>query len=149
MSDDVSMEALQMATAATAAIDKHEGECGLRYEGIAKEQAAISAALQQLKQLLHRLAWGILSFSGAILVALLSILINQVIATSNADRADRKAMDDKVTLLTQQLQWVQPRPSDVAPGPASVQAPFPVVTAGGPRGNGQAYNRPARGSGQR
>ena len=118
-------------------VQKHEEICGLRYEGIEREMKALregmdtdrSSAAARSKAIEDKISGAIkwvLGIVASLGVSLILMYLNNAQATRAADESDKREMRARLSLLTTQLQNVQPR-GTVVVAPPGTQAITPAA----------------------
>ena len=129
-------------------VQKHEEICGLRYEAIRKEMELISQAQREgiessrtalleassvqaartkaIEDKIGGATKWVMGILASLSVALVVMYLNNAQATKSADEADKREMRARLSLLTTQLQNVQPR-GTVVVAPPGTQAITPAA----------------------
>lgn len=121
-------------------VQKHEEICGFRYEAIAKDMRAIREAMDadravaaaRSKAIEDKIGgaqrW-IMGIVASLSVALMLMFLNNAQARQSADEADKREMRARLSLLTTQLQNVQPRGTVVVAPPGTQATTVPSAAA--------------------
>ena len=123
---------------AASEVTKHEELCGLRYEAIARDMAAMrqtiadglstgSARSKAIEDKIGGAIKWVMGIVAALAVALIMMFLNDTKTRASADESDKREMRARLSLLTTQLANVQQHTLVVTPpGAQATTVPAPI-----------------------